>query len=97
LTASAIPARFSRTGRRSIKALSLMIPGRRESAHQIFQAQRVDRILDADAAVILSQHGGGKTDMANAAVKDRCRIADCVQHRAAADRDHKGMPIDRQF
>ncbi len=72
-------------------------PGRREGANQILQAKGIDGVLDTDAAVILCQDRGGKTDVAHAAV-EYCRgISDRIQHRTASDRDHKGMPVDRKL
>ena len=72
-------------------------PRRRKGADQVFQAEGIDGVLDADTAVILSQNGGGKADVAHAAVEDRSRISDRIQHRAASDRDDEGVPVDRQL
>src|SRR6266446_642525 len=72
-------------------------PWRRESTNQILQATGIDGVLDADAAVILCQHSGGKTDVAHAAV-EYCRgISDRIQHCTASYRDHKGVPVDRKL
>src|ERR1700722_1127286 len=70
-------------------------PWRGERADEIFQAEMVDRILDADAAVILGQNRGRKTNVADATVEDGGGIADRVQHGAATDRNREGMAIDR--
>ena len=72
-------------------------PWRREGTNQILQAKGIDGVLDADAAVILCQHSGGKTDVAHAAVEYCCGISDRIQHRTSSDRDYKGVPVDRQL
>ena len=95
-TASAMPARFSRGGNMSIKAAVVDDrPGRRKGADEILQAELVDGVLDADAAVILGQNRGRKTNVADATVEDRGCIADRIQHRPATDRNRKGVPVDR--
>ncbi len=69
-------------------------PRRRKGADEILQAKLVDGVLDADATVILRQNRGRKTNVADAAVEERGRIADRIQHRTATDRNRIGVPID---
>ncbi len=69
-------------------------PGRRESSDQVLQSERIDRILHANAAVVLRENSGRKTDMAHAAMKNCRCIAYRIQYRTAADRDHERVTVD---
>src|SRR5207237_9620885 len=70
-------------------------PGRRKGADQVLETEQIDGVLDADAAVILCQYRSRKTNVADATMKDRRRITDRIKDSAAADRNYKGVPIDR--
>ena len=70
-------------------------PRRCKGADEIFQPELIDGILDADATVILGQHRGRKTNVADATVEDCGGIADRIQYCAATDRNRKGVPVDR--
>ena len=67
---------------------------RREGAEQVLEAEGIDGVLHADAGVVLGQHRGRAADMAHAAMEDRRREADRVEHGAAADRDRERLPVD---
>ena len=67
---------------------------RRERAEEVLHAERVDAVLHADAGVVLREHGRRHADETDAAMRGRRGVADHVEHRAAADRDDEGVPID---
>ena len=60
-------------------------PGDGECAEPVLLAEEIDPVLDADAGVGLGQRGGREPDQAQAAMRDRRREADRVEHRASAD------------
>ena len=68
---------------------------RREGAEVVLLAEGVDAVLDADRRIVLRQHRRRKPDQANPAVRHRRRVAHDVEHRAAADRGHVGVPVER--
>jgi hypothetical protein len=68
---------------------------RSERAEVVLLAERVDPVLDPDRRIILRQHRRGEPDEANPAMRHRGRVADHVQHGAAADRPDIRMAIER--
>ena len=69
--------------------------GGREGAEIVLLAEGVDAVLDADRRIVLRQHRGRKPDQADPPVRHRRRVAHDVEHRAAADRGHVGVPVER--
>ena len=95
-TASDSPPRQSRSD--SVRQEARIVDDgerRREGAEVVLLAEGVDAVLDADRRIVLRQHRGREADQADAAVRHRRRVADHVEHRAAADRRHVGVPVER--
>jgi hypothetical protein len=67
---------------------------RGERPDEVLLAERVDAVLDADAGVVLRQHGGRDADQPHAAVGGRGGVADGVEHGAASDHDDVGVAVD---
>jgi hypothetical protein len=67
---------------------------RREGAEQILEPERIDGVLHAHARVILSEHRGRASDVADPAMEDRRRKARRVEHRTSADRNGERLPVD---
>ena len=61
---------------------------RGERAEVVLLAKGVDAVLDAHGRVVLREHGGRDADEPDATVGGRGGVADHVEHRAAANRDH---------
>ncbi len=95
LTASAMPAIF--LARRQIGDEVEVIQDRerrRKGTNEILAALEIDTVLHADTGVILRQHCGRHTNVANAAMAHGRDQANRVQHGTTADGNHKRMPID---
>jgi len=68
----------------------------REAAEQVLDAEGIDAVLDADTRVVLRQHRRRHANVADAAVRRRCDVADQVEERTAADADDEVVPVDAQ-
>ncbi len=98
LTASAMPEMRSRgcSVRRKDEIVENGV-GRREAAEEVLLAERVDAVLDADAGIVLRQHGRRYADVPHAAVRRGRGKSHHVEQRAAADRDDIRVPVDREL
>ena len=67
---------------------------RREGTEQILEAEGVDGVLHTDTRVVLGKHSGWAPDMTHAAMKDRRREADGVEHCPATDCNGERLPVD---
>jgi hypothetical protein len=68
--------------------------GRREGADEIFRTAVVHAVLDAHTRVVLREHGGRDAHEAQAAVDERGRKTDHVEHTAAADGDDVAVAVE---
>lgn len=66
---------------------------RREGAEEVLLPERVDRVLDADARVVLGEDRDRDADHAHAAVRRRGRVTDGVLERAAADAQDERLAV----
>src|SRR5436189_303331 len=68
--------------------------GRGEGAVEVLRAEAVHAVLYAEPGIALGEHGGRQTDLTDAAVDDRGRKADGVEHRTTTDDDDVTVAAD---
>ena len=68
-------------------------PGRGERAGEVFLAEAVDTVLDADAGIVLGKRGGRNPQQANAPVRGGCRETTHVQQCPPTDHRQIGMAV----
>ena len=67
-----------------------------EGADGVF-SEIIDGIFDADAGIVLGEHGGGDTDQAEATVDEGGGESDGIEDGSAADDDDVGLAVHAEF